>query len=189
MTTEQISTDTVLEAFLQALQGRKFTECYALLATVRATLGEQSAALALYFAGLLANEAERDAAKAERLLTTLLEQTIDPALRARTLRALGVAYEYQNQSNKSIATFQQLVMLYETLEKPLEQAKSLKNLAIACENGYARGDLDYAQLYIPFEQSTTDQKHHLTLATTVLLVLSLQQLNVGKFDSGFPLLE
>ncbi len=146
MSTEQTTIDTLLHTFLQALRSRDFTACYTLLADVRSMVEVQTGALASYFEAILANEAERDTAKAEQILVALLEQKLDLSLRARALSALGIAYEYQNQSGKSIAIFQQLLALYETLNQALEQAKTLKNIAIACENGYARGDLEYRQL-------------------------------------------
>ena len=135
--------DDFIQPFLAALRAHAFDECRAQLAFMQATLPEQPAAAAqiFYMEGLLANEADRDAAAAERALVRALAMTNEPLWRARILRALGVVYDYQNQSAKALATFQTLVELHEATQQQLDLARTLKNIGIACEKGYARGDL------------------------------------------------
>ncbi|MEZ4866491.1 MAG: CHAT domain-containing tetratricopeptide repeat protein [Caldilineaceae bacterium] len=143
MPIETPSINSLRDNFLQALNSRNFDKCQALLATIQRAAVDQPnlAPQALYCEGLLANEAERDMAKAERLFKRALAQEKDTMQRARILRGLGIAYDYQQESTKALATFRTLAQLYTEMEQPFEQARTLKNMAIACEKGYARGDL------------------------------------------------
>jgi CHAT domain-containing protein/tetratricopeptide (TPR) repeat protein len=138
----------LIDAFFGTLEGRKLDQCESLLEQLQSLSQEQPAFApwCTYLEGILANERDRDWAKAERIFSHLLIEDLDPALHVRVLLALGRTYDYLGRWQQAIDAYERSLPLFMEVGQPLDRAKALKNIAIACEKGFAHGDLGHESL-------------------------------------------
>ncbi|MFN8499541.1 MAG: CHAT domain-containing tetratricopeptide repeat protein [Anaerolineae bacterium] len=94
-----------------------------------------------YFEGVLANERDRDPARAERIFRQLLTTDLTPRWRSRVLLALGRTYDYQSRWDDAVSAYFACLPILADLGLPVEQAKAWKNIAIAYLKGFEHGDL------------------------------------------------
>jgi len=138
----------LIDAFFNTLEGRKLDQCENVLEQLQSLSQEQPAFApwCTYLEGILANERDRDWAKAERIFSHLLIADLDPALHVRVLLALGRTYDYLGRWQEAIDAYKQSLPLFIEVGQPLDRVKALKNIAIACEKGFAHGDLGHESL-------------------------------------------
>jgi CHAT domain-containing protein/tetratricopeptide (TPR) repeat protein len=132
----------LIEAFFAALELRNLDECEAVLAQLQSLSRQQPAYVpwCIYFGGILINERRRDWAEAEHIFDCLLKSDLDRPLRGRVLLALGRTYDYQGRWAEAIQTYERSLPIFAELDQPVDQAKVWKQIAIAYNNGFTRGD-------------------------------------------------
>jgi CHAT domain-containing protein/tetratricopeptide (TPR) repeat protein len=131
-----------MRSFFEAVELRHLDRCSALLAEldVLAQHRPDLAAWSAYFTGVLANEHQRDWAEAERIFAHLLRTELDPPLRGRVLLASGRTFDYQGRWAEAIDAYQQALPIFAGLDRPVDQAKVWKQIAIAYHRGASQGD-------------------------------------------------
>jgi CHAT domain-containing protein/tetratricopeptide (TPR) repeat protein len=132
----------LIEAFFAALELRNLDECEAVLTQLQSLSRQQPAYVpwCIYFGGILANEQDRDWAEAERVFSRLLQGDLDQPLHGRVLLALGRTYDYQGRWAEAICAYERCLPIFAELGQPVDQAKAWKQIAIAYNNGFTRGD-------------------------------------------------
>jgi len=86
--------------------------------------------LLAYYQGCLCNERD-DHTAAESAFTRLLDEPdLEHGLRARTLTALGINYDYRGLFDRAIEAYRQSGEIYARLGDVLGQGKALKNMGI-----------------------------------------------------------
>src|SRR5215207_2324611 len=98
----------LVSAFFTALELRNLDQCQAVLDQLRLLAASQPAysPWCTYFEGILANERDHNAARAEQIFSDLLASDVDAALRGRALLALGVSFDYQGRWEDAIRTYE-----------------------------------------------------------------------------------
>lgn len=134
--------DEIIQTFFNALTVRNFARCTACLDELGTLVTVQPAVQdwIVYLTGILLNERDHNWAGAVQIFSGLLERPLDPALRARTLMALGVSLFLQGRWCDSISTYEQSLVLFTELNQPVDQAKIWKNMAHCQYAGYLRGE-------------------------------------------------
>ena len=99
-----------------------------------------------YFSGILAEERDRDWAKALTLYTETLQQHPEPILRAHILLSLGVAYANQAQWDKSISLCEESSSLWQQIGDFSKQAMVLRQIALSIVAGFDAGEFETEDL-------------------------------------------
>ena len=132
------------QAFFAELEHFRLSACAALLDQTRPA-AERNVGLAqwlAYFEAILADVRDEDPAAAERGYLQLLSQPVlDPFLQGQVYLSLGLAHVQQARWHEATTSYERALAIFVALDEPLEQVKSLKNLASAQYEGFARGDL------------------------------------------------
>jgi len=186
----------LLNQFLTALQQHNFLECEQKIADFQQLVqhDDEKYLWIAYFTGVLANERDRDPATAEQTFQMILSKQPGSELYARVLLALGLSYDYQGRWLDAIEIYQRLLSLYLSLSQAVEQAKVLKNIAIAYEKGYAFGELNEDAL-LQAQKSCQDalailhpqllhSGEHGWLEATIWSMLGLIHMHLGQWDSA-----
>jgi len=132
----------LIEAFFNALRMGHLEQCEALLKSLEA-LSHKRPSLNLwcvYLQGILTFDLQGDFAEAERIFTHLLQTDLEPAMRARVLRALGRSFQVQGRWEEAIATYEQSLLLFSELRQVVEMVKAWKQIAISYCKAFAQGD-------------------------------------------------
>lgn len=135
--------DDYIAAFYTALRIRAFDSATAAI-THLATYGETQplyAGWAIYLTGILADEQDRDWAKAEQLYQQVLATDPEASLFAHVQLSLGIALSKQARWAEAIAACEQSAQVWQTLNYPLKQAVVLRQLAVAQHDGFLQGEL------------------------------------------------
>jgi CHAT domain-containing protein/tetratricopeptide (TPR) repeat protein len=186
----------LIEAFFAALEKRNLNQCEAVLMQLT-SLSRQKPVYApwcTYLRGILANERDRDWAEAERIFNHLLRTDLELPLRGRVLLALGRTCEYQGRWAEAICAYEDTLPLFVKLDRPVDQAKVWKQLAIAYRRGFTRGDLgsqtlqramEYCQLALDILEPMTDPPPDVTwLKGSVWNTLGLIYRSLGQWDEA-----
>ncbi len=138
----------LINAFFTALNTRHLDRCEAALDQLEALARHQPAYApwCTYLRGILINERDCDWAEAEAIFSRLLETDLEPALHGRVLLALGRSYQYQGRWQEALHTYEAAVSLFIELNRPVDQAKAWKQMAICCRRGFTQGDFNAAAL-------------------------------------------
>jgi len=150
----------LIEAFFAALNLRDIDACAAALTRLQSLARRQPTyePWCVYLHGVLLNERDRDWAEAERIFKRLLLADLDPLLRGRVLLALGRTCEYLGQWEEAIRAYEETASLFARLDRPVDQAKAWKHIAISYRRGFNRGDFGLDALWTALEycQSALD---------------------------------
>ena len=186
----------LIEAFFAALGLRSLDECDALLAQLQSLSRQQPAYVpwCVYFGGILINERRRDWAEAERIFDRLLKSDLDQPLRGRVLLALGRTYDYQGRWGEAICAYERSLPIFAELDQPVDQAKVWKQIAIAYNNGFTRGDfgpqalrqaIAYCRLALgALEPVTAPPRDVALLKGSVWNTMGLIHRNLGQWDEA-----
>lgn len=139
---EAAAAEQQIQTFFEGLNLRNLEQCEAALAEL------QSLAHILpayepwcdYFRGILANERDHDWAEAERIFGQLLARDLDLPLRGRVLLALGRTCHYLGHWAAAIRAYEASLPVFASLGRPVDQAKSWKEIAISYRRGFTQGD-------------------------------------------------
>jgi CHAT domain-containing protein/tetratricopeptide (TPR) repeat protein len=135
--------DDYIAAFYTALRIRAFDRAVTAI-TQLATYGQTQplyAGWAIYLTGILADEQERDWAKAEQLYQQVLATDPEASLFAHVQLSLGIALSKQARWAEAIAACEQSAQVWQMLNYPLKQAVVLRQLAVAHHDGFLQGEL------------------------------------------------
>ena len=186
----------LIEDFFTALGLRDLGQCEAVLAQLESLSLRQPAYVpwCAYLGGVLANERDRDWAEAERVFGRLLEGDLDRSLRGRVLLALGRVYDYQGRWADAIHAYERSLPVFAELSQPIDQAKAWKQIAIAYNNGFTRGDfgpkalqqaIAYCGLALDALDPTTGPPGHIALLKgSVWNTLGLIHRNLVQWDEA-----
>ena len=135
--------DSHIDAFYKALRQRRFDRIEDVIAQLRTShRAELRYPLwAEYFAGILAEERDRDWAAADACYRHVLAAEADGILRAHVLLSRGVAYDKQARWQDAVAACEESAATWAALGYPVRRAMVLRQVAISCKNGYLAGDL------------------------------------------------
>ena len=138
----ELNCQDLIEAFFSALGKRDINECETILAQLLSLSDQRPAYVpwCAYLEGILLNERDRDWAKAERIFNRLLKSDLDLPLRGRVLLALGLSYQYQGRWEDAIRAYGDALPLFTELDRPVDQVKAWKQMAICYRRGFTRGD-------------------------------------------------
>lgn len=144
-----IDGQSLINAFFQALEQRAIEECKGIIAQLQMLSIQQRVygVWSRYFEGILANEHEHNWARAEQIFRSLLQNNPEISLSGRILVALGNTYAYQGKWTDAIHACEQSLQIFITLGQPINQAKSKKQIAVACCRGFIAGDFGVEWLY------------------------------------------
>jgi len=136
--------DPLLNRFFSALKLRQHPETNNVLTEMQAAAATvpRYAAWATYLSGVLAQEIERDWARAESIFLTLQAAKPPPIIHAHLCLSLGIAYEYQGRWDEAIAVSAQGATLWDELQQPLHKALLLRQIAVAYFRGFEAGDVE-----------------------------------------------
>ena len=137
---EQI--DPYVGAFFKALRLRNFDEADLIVSQlkIQATQLTEYTFWPDYFAGILAEERDRNWAKAENQYLELLSMEIEPVLRAHILLSLGVAYHNQSRWTDSIHACKQSASIWRDLGYQIKPAYVSRQIAFSLQTGYRFGE-------------------------------------------------
>jgi len=186
----------LIGAFFAALALRNLDECEAVLAQLESLSRQQPAYVpwCIYLRGILINERRRDWAKAERIFERLLKTDLDRPLRGRVLLALGRTYDYQGRWAEAIGAYERSLPIFAELAQPVDQVKAWKQIAIAYNNGFTRGDfgpqalqqaMAYCRLALDSLETTTDPPRDVALLKgSVWNTMGLIHRNLGQWNEA-----
>lgn len=179
--------DPLVDAFYKGLRRRDFVEIERVIAQLRNGWSSQLQypLWADYFAGILAEERDRDWATANLAYQRLLTSEAEPILRAHVLLSLAVAYDKQALWAESVSACEESARIWEGLGYPVKRAIVLRQIAISYRNGYFAGEfgpeaLDLAAQYCRNALATLER--HRSLPPEIVLYepdLSLYSAIVG----------
>jgi len=186
----------LIETFFAALRLRDLERCEVVLAQLQSLSCEQPdyAPWCLYFSGILASERDHDWAEAERRFSRLLQAELELSLRSRVLIALGNICKYQGRWEDAIRAYESALPIFAKLERPVDQVKAWKQIAISYRRGYTRGDLgaqvlrkamEYCQLALDTLETITDSSPNVVwLKGSVWNTLGLIYRGMGRWDEA-----
>ncbi len=136
----------LLMAFYAAVHRRQMAEAQARLGEIEAYADQRPelAPWCLYLNGIMANERDQDWGQGTstfRQVLAAVDPVSEPLLVARASLALGVTCYYLGQWNESIAACRASQPVFAALERPLDVATALKQIAISSFDGYLKNDL------------------------------------------------
>jgi CHAT domain-containing protein/tetratricopeptide (TPR) repeat protein len=146
--------ESLIATFFTALEQRHLSQCAEVNEQLRVFAQHQPSYRPwhIYFDGVLANERDRNWARAEQIFSLLLQDQLDLALQGRVLLALGRTYDYQGRWAEAIHAYERSLPIFHQLDQPVGQAKSWKQIAIAYRNGFATGDFGLESLQQAIEK-------------------------------------
>ena len=149
----ELNCQDLMEAFFSALGKRDINECETILAQLLSLSNQRPAYVpwCAYLEGILLNERDRDWAKAERIFNRLLKSDLDLPLHGRVLLALGLSYQYQGRWEDAIRAYGDALPLFTELDRPVDQVKAWKQMAICYRRGFTRGDFGPEALQLAIE--------------------------------------
>jgi CHAT domain-containing protein/tetratricopeptide (TPR) repeat protein len=134
--------DPHIDAFYKALRRRNFDEAATAITELRQGVSDrlQYGLWAEYFAGILAEERERNWAAAEAHYHAVLDQGAEPILRAHVLLSLGIAYNKQARWVESIQACEASAATWGALGYRVRRAIVLRQLAMTYRSGFLAGE-------------------------------------------------
>lgn len=185
----------LIAAFLEAARLRHLDRCQDILTSLE-TLSEQQPIFkpwCRYLKGYLAFQRHRWA-KAERLLTDLLQTELEPALRGRVLYTFARSIDAQGRWEGAIAAFELSLSIFAELGQASEQARAWKHMAISLHKGFTQGDFGPAALRqaVGYCQSALDVLEPIRdppqdiayLKGSVWNTLGIIYMNLGQWDEA-----
>ncbi len=138
----ELEGQTLIDGFFAALKLRDLDQCETVLTRLQALAREQARyrPWRIYLSGILVSERDHDWVQAERIFNSVLQADPEPALEGRALMALGNVCKYQGGWQRAVRAYKDALALFEQLNRPIDQVKSWKQIAIAYRRGYTRGD-------------------------------------------------
>jgi CHAT domain-containing protein len=135
--------DRLIEDFYRALRMRDFVTAQAAIPQMEAHLPTHPAYKdwAQYLTGILADERDRDWAKAEQIYRRLLNSPLAPVLQAHVQLSLGITLSRQARWAESIAACEASAEQWRILNYPLKRAIVLRQIALSCHQGFLNGGL------------------------------------------------
>jgi len=193
---KQADAEQQIQAFFEGLNLRKLEQCEAALAELQALARTLPAygSWCDYFRGILANERDRDWAEAERIFTSLLRQELDLPLRGRVLLALGRTCHYLGHWAEAIRAYEASLPVFVELNRPIDQAKSWKEIAISYRRGFTQGDfgpdvleqaIEYCRLALAILEPMADPPPDVAwLEGSVWNTLGLVYRSLGRWNAA-----
>jgi tetratricopeptide (TPR) repeat protein len=194
MANERKSWD-LIAAFLEAARLRHLDRCQEILKSLETLSGQQPIFKPWcgYLQGYLAFQTHRWA-KAERILTDLLQTELEPALRGRVLYTFARSIDAQGRWEEAIAAFGLSLSIFAELGQASEQARAWKHMAISLHKGFTQGDFGPAALQqaVGHCQSALDVLEPIRdlsrdiayLKGSVWNTLGIIHMNLGQWDEA-----
>jgi CHAT domain-containing protein len=172
---------TLIDQFYQLLRIRRFGEIESVITQLHgyAAQHREFPLWAEYFAGILAEERDRNWAKAEAQYALVLDAKPEPLLTGHVWLSLGIAQKNQARWAESVLSCDASATLWKELGYPIKQAVALRQLAISLQSGYDLGEFGPEAL----ERATT-------LCQTALANLASDELPEGEiflYQPNIPL--
>ena len=165
--------DPLVDAFYKALRQRQFEQMDKIIERLRSDSSEQLQydLWADYFAGILAEERDRNWALAEATYLRLLDSNGHLILRAHVWLSLGIAYDKQARWVESVKACEASMAAWESLGYPVRRAMVSRQIAISYRSGFLSGEFEPDVLQIAAQlcrEALQTLQEHLDLAPEIV---------------------